>query len=94
VDRTADHELGGGTALSQRLDIVKEILSERGRQDRLLEDGTIPWNCADPAVPDGEKLAVLLEEVGEVAKAHLEDTNLREELVHVAAVCVQWIEGL
>ena len=39
-------------------------------------------------------LAVLTEEVGEVAKACLERTNLKEELIHVAAVALAWLDDL
>ena len=39
-------------------------------------------------------LAILTEEVGEVARAILEGGNLREELIHTAAVAIAWIEDL
>jgi NTP pyrophosphatase (non-canonical NTP hydrolase) len=41
---------------------------------------------------DAKWLAILVEEIGEVAKAIVEgdDDGLRDELVHVAAVCAQW----
>ncbi|EJB8542973.1 MazG-like family protein [Vibrio parahaemolyticus] len=38
--------------------------------------------------------AILGEEVGEVSKAILEKEGLREELVQVAAVALQWIENI
>ncbi|MGD8172171.1 MazG-like family protein [Vibrio sp. TRT 21S02] len=38
--------------------------------------------------------AILVEEVGEVSKAILEKEGLREELVQVAAVALQWIENI
>ena len=46
--------------------------------------------------PHPVKVAVLTEEVGEVARAALEhDTDgLRLELVQVAAVAVAWLEAL
>jgi NTP pyrophosphatase (non-canonical NTP hydrolase) len=37
--------------------------------------------------------AVLTEEVGEVAKALQEGTNLDEELIQVASVCFRWLEN-
>lgn len=50
---------------------------------------------------DGDWLAVLTEEVGEVAQALLHNKfggthagTLRDELVQVAAVAVQWLERL
>lgn len=39
-------------------------------------------------------LAILTEEVGESAKAILENSNLREELIQVAAVAVQWVNAI
>ena len=48
-------------------------------------------------IPDGVKLAVLLEEVGEVANALLEgkrEIDLRHELIQVAAVATRWAETL
>lgn len=35
-----------------------------------------------------------MEEIGEVAKALQGDGDLKEELVHSAAVCVRWLEYL
>ncbi len=61
------------------------ISTERERQDRLHPDDDYP---------DSVYLAVLMEEVGEVARAMLEDEpkQLRTELVEVAAVCVRMLE--
>jgi NTP pyrophosphatase (non-canonical NTP hydrolase) len=45
----------------------------------------------------GDKLAVLMEEVGEVAKSMLEDEGkerLKAELIQVAAVAVKWVQTL
>ena len=69
------------------------VMGERIRQQELFPD--VPaWNRCD----EGEKLAVLLEEVGEVAKAALENgklsPELRAELVQVGAVAVKWIESI
>lgn len=64
-------------------DIWQLIAAERQRQDRL-----------HPKVgTDHHLLAVLMEEVGEVAQAIQEKTNLHEELVHVAAVAIRWLEN-
>ncbi len=67
-----------------RSDIFMAISTERERQDRLHPDD----------YPDGVFLAVLVEEVGEVARAWLEyePKQLRTELVQVAAVCVRMLE--
>ncbi len=74
-----------------RLAVVREVLKERLRQDA-------KWG--EQNHEDSIWLAVLTEEVGEAGKAILQDTfsdiggNLREELVHSAAVIVAWIEKL
>lgn len=55
---------------------------------------------ADRARPDQVahllRMTVLTEEVGEVARAVIEDDadQLRTELVQVAAICVAWMESL
>jgi hypothetical protein len=51
----------------------------------------------NPAMPDAVRLPVLVEEVGEVAKAMLEDataTELQAELIQVAAVALTWAEAV
>jgi NTP pyrophosphatase (non-canonical NTP hydrolase) len=53
-------------------------------------------------MPDEQKLAVLVEEVGEVARELCEsraesrspDSNLKTELIQLAAVAVAWSESL
>lgn len=61
--------------------------------------------CSHPGTPNGVRLAVLMEEVGEVARAMNEATlgnttpskylhDLQDELVQVASVAVAWAEGV
>ena len=83
----------------------EKIDDERHRQERLKDEGRFALTCADP-VSNGARLAVLVEEVGEVARAVLEQgidgevaydkhgKNIEKELVQVAAVCVAWLQGL
>ena len=43
-----------------------------------------------------QALALLMEEVGEVARAvndQEEDSRIKEELLHVITVCIRWIEN-
>lgn len=65
--------------------IITHILKERLRQDRIHPDNN-----------EGDYLSILMEEVGEVARAiQLKDiNNLKEELIHVSAVCIRWMEEL
>jgi NTP pyrophosphatase (non-canonical NTP hydrolase) len=49
-------------------DILLAIGNERSRQEKLKFDGKFLWTCADSGVTHHEKLAVLAEEFGEVAK--------------------------
>lgn len=60
-------------------------MKERVRQDYLH-----PNNKKD------EYLAIIIEEVGEVARAiQIRDkANLKEEIIQVAAVAVRWLEAL
>ncbi len=76
--------------------IYDHITIERCRQETLKDEGKFPWPLADAAPSPAEKLAVLAEEFGEVAKAVCEGgrENLREELVPVAACCVAWLESM
>lgn len=68
-----------------QVEIFNAIVKERIRQDYLH-----PNNKKD------EYLAIILEEVGEVARAiQLRDKdNLKEEIIHVAAVAVRWLESI
>lgn len=74
--------------------VLSDVALERDRQEQLLAAMKFDWTCADLDVSDDEKLRVLVEEVGEVARAIHEKSNLREELIQVAAVCVAWCECL
>lgn len=74
------------------------VALERNRQDDLWPGHT----CADQ-MDNGLRLAILTEEVGEVARELCEaaqhdravDTDkLRTELVQVAAIAVAWVEAL
>lgn len=69
------------------INVLVEVDQERFRQDE-------KWGpSADRATPP---LAVLIEEVGEVANAQLEGdkTGLRKELIQVAAVATAMVEGI
>lgn len=85
------------TALQRHARALRDVHEERLRQDELVRTEKISWGCCDPTAPEGIKLAVLTEEVGEVARAILENddpTHLREELIQVAAVAVAWAESI
>jgi NTP pyrophosphatase (non-canonical NTP hydrolase) len=74
--------------------VLDEIATERVRQNTLH-----PGSTARELATAGRfrALAVLLEEVGEVARALLEGepvADLRAELIQVAAVAVAWVEGI
>ncbi len=67
--------------------IVKRILSERTRQDQ-------KWG--EQNHDDHKWLAILVEEIGEVAKGLLENPSkviwTESEITQVAAVCMAWLE--
>lgn len=64
------------------------VLGERRRQDE-------KWG-SQRHLPRDRWMTILTEEVGEVANAILEDdvTNLKIELIQVAAVCIAFAEAL
>lgn len=66
--------------------IAQQIAAERSRQD-----ARHPYD-----VPDSVMLSVLVEEVGEVARAMNDNTpdDLAEEVMQCAAVAVKWMELL
>ena len=87
--------------------VLDAISGERKRQERLKSEGRFPHTCADPELNLPQKLAVLAEEFGEVARCVVEASGLandkhhpdamkalRKELVEVAAVCCAWAEAL
>jgi hypothetical protein len=90
-------------------DILVEVFRERVRQELAHLDGKHPIRIADPYTHNGFRTAVLLEEVGEVAHevnemlgeqakhgnwSRQRETNLKKELIQVAAVAVAWVRGL
>lgn len=79
--------------LSARIHVIAEVIHERQRQVELFG--------LDTGNDDGTWMAVLAEEVGEVAHELIEgrrghDTRraMRQELIEVAAVAVAWIEAM
>ena len=81
-----------------RAAIYRDIDAERARQAAKW-GGPHHWgtgDCSSSDVPEPVKVAVLVEEVGEVAMAMLDlnRADLRRELVEVAAVAVAWVEAL
>ena len=53
-------------------EVLRAVHHERRRQDRLVLEGKFSWNCGDPRVPWAEKVAVLMEEVGEASREVVE----------------------
>ena len=87
--------------------ILRRIAMERERQNTLVAEGKLPFNCYTRGVPPGDKLMVLAEEAGEVAKAAYDckygapegDTcrklrHLQIELIQLAAVAAAWAESI
>lgn len=54
--------------------ILSDVLRERLQVEQHVREGKHAFSCADPAVPYADKLAVLTEEVGEVAREVNEHT--------------------
>jgi NTP pyrophosphatase (non-canonical NTP hydrolase) len=60
------------TKLYGHVNALRAVSDERIRQDALMKSGKILWTCADVTRSNEEKLAVLAEEFGEVAKEVVE----------------------
>jgi hypothetical protein len=73
---------------------LSRIAIERDRQERLRASGQLQWVASMPDCPNELRLAALVEEVGEVARAMHDGGDVETELVQVAAVAVAWLEGL
>lgn len=65
---------------------LSSVIEEMHRQDLI--------HGADRHQDPRDWFPIFVEEVGEVATAMQEKSNLREELVQVAAVALQWIEDI
>lgn len=96
------------TTYGLRACILADVNAERDRQEELRRTGAFDFTCADRwevssgrMVNSADKLAVLAEEFGEVAREVNEGFRnkvdlhkLRAELIQVAAVAVAWVEDL
>ena len=82
----------------KRDDIFKAIVEERARQDKihplckLKKDQDTEVQTMATIINNGEMLAVLVEEIGEIARALQGEGNLEEEMIQAAAVIVRWLE--
>lgn len=89
-------------------DALRSIGVERYQQEQAKLAGKFTHTCDDVEMTDAERLAVLVEEVGEVASEVLCNTDevqnregnwddvrqrMRGELVQVAAVATAWLES-
>lgn len=72
--------------------IRKEIL----RQLDLQQAGKFKHIAFDAGCSNEMRLAMLMEEVGEVARGlqHADWTNLKDELIQVAAIATSWVARL
>ena len=80
------------------------IAIERLRQEQDVREGKF-LSCADPRVSNVQRLAVLAEEFGDVAREACDqmavgaitvasDEKMRADLISTAAVCVAWVEAI
>jgi NTP pyrophosphatase (non-canonical NTP hydrolase) len=84
--------------------VVRDVKAEMVRQAQLKREGRFKHTPRDTDIPDTLKLAMLLEECGEVSRATLarakvvqeteQDHSLKKELVQVAAIAIAWAEAL
>lgn len=83
------------------LPVFSLVEAERERQHRMFLAGKHSFNCCFPHIEPKRKARILVEEIGEVANAidevecdRMNECHIKEELVHVAAVAVAWLESL
>lgn len=82
----------------KRSDIFNAIELERDRQDKLhplcklKKDQDTEIQTMTCIINNSEMLTVLVEEIGEIARALQGEGNLEEELIQAASVCVRWLE--
>ena len=71
------------------------VRGAREAQDVMKLEGRFEFTCADDELSDDERLTILVEEDGEVARAIHQRLpgELRAELIQVAAVALAWIEN-
>jgi hypothetical protein len=87
-----------------RQQVLDRIDIERIRQENLREAGRFTHTAASNGISEADRLAILTEEVGEVAGEVLgfsglaadrgDGGRLRKEVLHVASVAVAWLEYL
>lgn len=89
--------LGTTTKAAARTDVLAAVAAERHRQHTQHGDNTPD----SPRLDDLHRLAILTEEVGEVARlltpdhwSSNRDESLFAELVQVAAVALAWLDGI
>ncbi len=90
-------------------DCLAAVVNERENQEQAKAQGKFLHTCDDPDMTDPERLAVLMEEVGEVSTEVLKTCDekqagqydqqvirqqMKEELAQVAAVAVAWMESI
>lgn len=81
--------------VNHRVWALDKIIIERDRQDDLKKKGRFKYTCADN-IDSKMALSILVEEVGEVARAINEnDTDeLIKEISQVGAISLAWLEGI
>lgn len=97
-----DPELEVGSRLEY---VLITVGSERKRQLLLQKQGRFKYTLSDEGLTDAERLACIVEEVGEVGRNVLARASLvsdgeespealRKELCQIAALAVAWMERL
>lgn len=90
--RKEEHDRFSREHFPQHAESIWALVEERMRQEVLFPG---KWALPDSQFMRFKRLAILTEEVGEVARAILEEDedNLTEEITQVAAVAVAWLEA-
>lgn len=87
----------------ERGEIYTAIDTERARQEQLKKEGKFFETPASVKMPPYLKACILTEECGEVCGAVMQEakacndrtrSNVKTELIQVAAIAVAWLESL
>jgi MazG nucleotide pyrophosphohydrolase domain len=79
-----------------RDEALGRVLLELDRQLELKASGKFSRTCEDMADEPYFAFTVLVEEIGEVARAmqNADEENFKEELTQIAAIAIAWLSGI
>ena len=74
-------------------DVLDAIHNERDRIIKLTVQNPRFVDLANPFTRDADRLRIIVEEIGEVARCLNESKDPKSELIQLGAAVVSWLEG-